>query len=707
MRRQDNMDALLRVLREPRRNHFFYGKRMDVQHFDMEQNYGKLKQWLLNRLTLGKGVLCGLRVSVDGNRICVDPGVAIDGLGREIVVPMRSCIDPLAIDDGCCGEHPGGAALPTPSAGGRITTGGEITADAALGPSTAPAAGAPSGERAVSGIYTIWVCYRECLADQQPVLVSDCATRDQCAAGTVVETFCLKATPGLPPLQGDPDWCMKLWSDSESTPGDHSIPGHKEPVHSKVPTRDVGGIMTDLQAVDNNTKVPGLSASELGAIRDATQSRKHLLCGLFDGNCDVGEGVPCVPLAVVVMREGRWFVENCLARPRIYSNAMLFDLILCLAEKIDDCCQGHETPPAELMRVRSIDFLSRRDGSETVVASVQSPLQDTPVGIAGNPNAIRIRFSTPFAQDQHAPSTHGPNDSNFDLHNVQILPTAPLNNLGYVPGVLMVESPDTIRFDLSPGSPYMRKGGGWQKGRYRLFLRGTEPANDRPALTDLADRELDGEPIAPASGVFSGNGTAGGDFSAFFVIGAGAQPQETLRVRGVEFLLRAATGERVVATMKTPLESTLVAVQFNAVRIAFNRALAVDGRCKPTTHGLNDLDFAAHNVQVLIKDPEARKRFGIAYVPGSLTFESPDALRFDVSMESGMVDARGSWAIGTMNCQLYLRGDDNPAKNRPALGDTNGSLLDGEPKAPAGGAISGDGVAGGDFIADFRIQMAR
>src|SRR3954452_24240418 len=106
MRPFDSSEALLRVLSAPRRNHFFYGKRMDVQHFVMEQNYGKLKQWLLNRLTLGKGVICGLTVSVDGRRVCVDPGVAIDGLGREIIVPVRYCLDPVVVDDGCCGAHP-------------------------------------------------------------------------------------------------------------------------------------------------------------------------------------------------------------------------------------------------------------------------------------------------------------------------------------------------------------------------------------------------------------------------------------------------------------------------------------------------------------------------------------------------------------------------------------------------------------------------
>ena len=188
----DNAEALLRVLREPRRNKYFYGKRMDVQHFQMEQDYGKLKQWLLNRLTLGKGVLCGLRVSVIDGRLCVDPGVAIDGLGREIIVPMRYCLDPVVIDDGCCEAHPHAPAPPP---------------------------GRDADERGVvDGLFTLWLCYRECLTDHQPVLVSECGTRDECAAGTIVESFCLKFLPGMAPPLGDPDWCAKLWG---MAPGEH------------------------------------------------------------------------------------------------------------------------------------------------------------------------------------------------------------------------------------------------------------------------------------------------------------------------------------------------------------------------------------------------------------------------------------------------------------------------------------------------------
>src|SRR5512133_4010955 len=135
----ENVEALLGALLQPRqRNNYFYGKRMDVQHFQMEQDYGKLKQWLLNRLTLGKGVLCGLRVSISGGRVCVDPGVAIDGVGREIIVPVRYCLDPVVVEDSCCEAH---RPTPTPTATPRPTA-----------TPTPPPGGPPGGPRAAANL---------------------------------------------------------------------------------------------------------------------------------------------------------------------------------------------------------------------------------------------------------------------------------------------------------------------------------------------------------------------------------------------------------------------------------------------------------------------------------------------------------------------------------------------------------------------------
>jgi hypothetical protein len=463
----DNVETLLRVLAAPRRNQYFYGKRMDVEHFRMEQDYGRLKQALLNRLTLGTGVLCGLGVGIDEGRLCVDPGVAIDGLGREIVVPVRSCVDPAASGTVCCGG------------------------------SVAAAPEAFDG----SGFFTLWACYRECSADYQPVFASDCDARADCAAGTTVETFCFKLTPGLAQLQGDPHWCLAQPDAPQPTDAEPGMPSTGElPAGFPGPTADA-------------------RAPSRQDLLDALRSRRHLLCETVGRGCEA-EGDSCVPLAAVVMSDGvARAVESCLVRPRIYSNAVLLDLILCLAQRVDECCNEAST---DLMHVAAIDFLNRGSpAGEVAVGAVVSPLSETRLPLDGRTNAIRIRFSKPFAQGPQRPTTAGAGEADFERHNVLVLPRRSVQNQRYVAGTLTLESPQVVRFDLDDGSVYSRGPQlGWQKGQYRILLAGRDDAaKGRRALTDLAGAPLDGEPASPASGVISGDGTAGGDFEAAFVVG--------------------------------------------------------------------------------------------------------------------------------------------------------------------------------------------
>lgn len=49
---------LLARLSTPTRNRYYYGKLLDAHHLELEQDYGNRKRWLLNRLSLGTGVLC-------------------------------------------------------------------------------------------------------------------------------------------------------------------------------------------------------------------------------------------------------------------------------------------------------------------------------------------------------------------------------------------------------------------------------------------------------------------------------------------------------------------------------------------------------------------------------------------------------------------------------------------------------------------------
>lgn len=88
------------VLEAFERNRYFYGKLMTVRDFEQEQVYHNRKRWLINSLLFGEGTVCGLDVrrtgpvaNPDPNIIALSPGMALDGCGREIIVPEVKNID--------------------------------------------------------------------------------------------------------------------------------------------------------------------------------------------------------------------------------------------------------------------------------------------------------------------------------------------------------------------------------------------------------------------------------------------------------------------------------------------------------------------------------------------------------------------------------------------------------------------------------------
>ena len=168
------------ALASPRRNHYFYGKLLDELHLTMEQDYVNGKRWTLNRLALGSGVLCGLHVSTDGTRVTVAAGVAIDALGREIIVPQAVTIDPWQ----------------------------------AAGPCGATTA---LDHAAQHDVY-LALCFCERKADLMPALVTDCDTEDPCAPSTIIEGFKLVVNEGPAPavsLASD-DLCKALNSGTDA-----------------------------------------------------------------------------------------------------------------------------------------------------------------------------------------------------------------------------------------------------------------------------------------------------------------------------------------------------------------------------------------------------------------------------------------------------------------------------------------------------------
>jgi hypothetical protein len=137
------------------RNRYFYGKLLDVFHFELEQDYLNGKRWLLNRLISGYGVLCGLDVQLapQGRAVVVTSGVALDRGGREIIVPRTS------------------EPVPIPPR-----------------PATAPNQPSPANCEPEDYVH-VCICFQPCESDPTPVLVDECGQATTCSASSIQERY--------------------------------------------------------------------------------------------------------------------------------------------------------------------------------------------------------------------------------------------------------------------------------------------------------------------------------------------------------------------------------------------------------------------------------------------------------------------------------------------------------------------------------------
>jgi hypothetical protein len=146
------------TLAAPARNHYVYGMLLDEHRLRMEQRYFNAKRWSLNRLTVGPGVLCGLGLQAIDGKLVLAPGALLDGLGREVLVPVATPFDPRQLTD---------------------------------------AKGRPAGA-AAAGPVTVSLAYHACAGDPVPLLVPGCDPA-RCAPGTIRESFAILVRQGEPP----------------------------------------------------------------------------------------------------------------------------------------------------------------------------------------------------------------------------------------------------------------------------------------------------------------------------------------------------------------------------------------------------------------------------------------------------------------------------------------------------------------------------
>lgn len=78
-----------------KRNNYFFGRLLTSADFQAEQNYFINKQRLINRMLFGIGVVSGFKVAADKSAgvIKLSEGFALDGFGREIVLPKQMMLN--------------------------------------------------------------------------------------------------------------------------------------------------------------------------------------------------------------------------------------------------------------------------------------------------------------------------------------------------------------------------------------------------------------------------------------------------------------------------------------------------------------------------------------------------------------------------------------------------------------------------------------
>jgi hypothetical protein len=77
-----------------KRPNFFNGKLLTAADLQLEQQYFREKLKLHNRSLHGFGIVSGLKVTVDSGQIIVEPGLALDCEGNELVVDTEQSIVP-------------------------------------------------------------------------------------------------------------------------------------------------------------------------------------------------------------------------------------------------------------------------------------------------------------------------------------------------------------------------------------------------------------------------------------------------------------------------------------------------------------------------------------------------------------------------------------------------------------------------------------
>jgi hypothetical protein len=170
--------------------------------------------------------------------------------------------------------------------------------------------GRPSPESVDDGIVTVSLCFHECGTDLVRMPPEGCDDEPGCVPSMVREAYAVSVTRGVTRRHGLPDGVCDALCD--------------------------GVVPKDTEDKDGQPTPKGAGPADPDPSTRVEVDRRRLLDRLDPRTCACQED--CIPLATVELAVEGGPVLDTGVRTVIRSNRELLDLILCLADRLDECC---------------------------------------------------------------------------------------------------------------------------------------------------------------------------------------------------------------------------------------------------------------------------------------------------------------------------------------------------------------------------------
>jgi hypothetical protein len=365
------------------RNRYFPRKTMTADDFTREQAYAIGRRRLLNRALYGWGVVYGLGVKLDGQHLTIDPGLALDRHGREVIVPaphaLRLCDLFVRVNDQCDPSH-----APKPTAGRWLLSAhyAERPMDQVRLADPCDDCGKPEWNRVCETV----------VFSLSPLDAKSCPT----------------AEPGCPDDCGCPQPAKPVETDGHYMPPEPAVLVIKPEAALNEQSREAPLKEPEKEELTDVQRIPPKVSDKLDPIPPYPRGPHSTMCCWSHNTQVEGDGSLCawnhycvdpgdpVPIVCVTLTGfdkcgdpifGE--IEECTPRRIVKRNDMLFDLI-----------RG-----CDLTRITNVSWLPWTKASYVEWAKFRAAFRDNDQDLRGKdcPTALWIDFSAPVRAETVTP----------------------------------------------------------------------------------------------------------------------------------------------------------------------------------------------------------------------------------------------------------------------------------------------------------------